>query len=65
MVNRRKLTSSAFVVLLFIEACAPTPNVGDAVTEQSTDVDDYNVHIFGRRTGVEPCSLAQVARHTC
>jgi hypothetical protein len=71
MVNPRERIVAAFVAALpfiaslFTAGCAPISDLGAVVTEQSTDVDDYNVHIFGRRTGLEPCSMAQVARHTC
>jgi hypothetical protein len=65
MVKPSKISLAAFVAVLFTEGCTPISDLGAVVTEQSTDVDDYNVHIFGRRTGVEPCSIAQVAKHTC
>jgi hypothetical protein len=66
MVNSRKFTLGAVVALLLTTGCAPISDYfGGGFAEEPAGVDNYNVHIFGRRTGLEPCSLAQVARHTC
>ena len=66
MVNSGKFTLGAVVVLLLTAGCAPISDIfGGGSAEQPADVDGYDVHVYGRRAGIEPCSLAQLARHTC
>jgi hypothetical protein len=66
MVNSRTFTLAAVASLLIIAGCAPIyDNSGGGFSERPADIDDYQFHIYGRRAGLEPCSLVQLARHTC
>jgi hypothetical protein len=65
MVNSANFVLAAVAALLLTTGCARNDVSGGEVTEQPAEKDNYNFHVFGRRTGQEPCSLSQLARQSC
>ncbi len=65
MVKSANFALAAVAALSLTTGCARNDASGSVVTEQPAVKDNYNFHVFGRRTGQEPCSLSQLARQSC
>ena len=65
MVDSAKFALAAIAALLLTAGCTVNDTTGGGVTEQTPEKDNYNFHVFGRRTGQEPCALSQLARQSC
>jgi hypothetical protein len=65
MVNSSHFAFAAVATLLLFTGCARNDVSRDAVTEQPAEKNTDNFWVFGRRTGEEPCSVSQYARHSC